>query len=227
MVGIPAFAIFVGTPAVAISDTAVSPVACPDPSTRMPAPAVYVIAILGTVGVAIAFKEVFSISFLFTLYNYLQQFVYPHIAPHIDRWKAEFQAAKERRGEEEGSAAMSEIALTQQGVDKDRNQEGDGSYSDHSDVDLKKGSSSIRPPVHPNMKNGLLIRRRGSSSESSPGNSGDVELDWITGASTATELGSQQQDLRLRKINGSLYEVPLFQPLFEWNFHFSLFSTQV
>ena len=192
----------------------------------MPAPAVYVIAIVGTVGVAIAFKEVLSTPFLFTLLNYtkvIRQFIYPHLAPRIDRWKAEFQAARKRRAE----SAVAEVALTQRGVGKDghQNQEGDDSHSDLSDVGLGKGSSSLRPQVHPYLKNGLLIRRRSGSSETTPSNPGDVELDWIT--STATETASQQQDLRLRKNNGSLNEVPLFHSLFGWSFHFSLFSTQM
>lgn len=114
---------------------------------------------------------------------------------------------------------MAEAALTQQGVDRDGHQIQEGDESDHSDVDLRKGNSSLRPPVqvHPYMKNGLLIRRRGGTTPSNPG---DVELDWITSTSTAAETGSQQQDLRLRKNNGSLNEVPLFQPLFGWNSHF-------
>ena len=114
---------------------------------------------------------------------------------------------------------MAEVALTQQGVDRDGQQNQEGDESDHSDVGLRKGNSSLRPPVHPYMKNGLLIRRRGGSSENTPSNSGDVELDWITSTSTAAETGSLQQDLRLRKNNGSLNEVPLFQPLFGRNFH--------
>jgi hypothetical protein len=89
-----------------------------------------------------------------------------------------------------------EVALTQRGVE-----------ADHSDV----GSS--RPPVHPYLKNGLLIRHRSGSSETTQSNSGDVELNWISSTSTATETGSQQQDLRLRKNNVSLYEVLLFQLL--------------
>ena len=105
---------------------------------------------------------------------------------------------------------MAEVALAQRGVDDDghQDQEGDDSCGDHSDLDLGKGSLGLQPPVHPHLKNGLLIRRRSGSSESTPG---DVELDWI---STATETGSQQQDLRLRKNNRSLNKVPLSQPLF-------------
>ena len=99
------------------------------------------------------------------------------------------------------------MALTQRGFDKD-GQEGDD--SNHSDVDLGKGSSSLRSPTHPYMKNGLLIPRRSGSSETTPNKPGDVELDWITSTSTATETGSQQQDLRLRKNSRSLNEVPLF-----------------
>ena len=107
---------------------------------------------------------------------------------------------------------MAEVALNQRGVDKDEDYD---SYSDHSDVGLGKGSSPLRPQVHPYLKNGLLIRRRSGNSETTPG---DVELDWITSTSTATETGAQQQDLRLRKNNSSLNEVPLFQILFGWNF---------
>ena len=86
---------------------------------------------------------------------------------------------------------MSEVALTQRSVDND------GSHSDHSDA----------PSVHPHLKDGLLIRRRSGSSETTPSNPGDVELDWITSTSTATEKGSHQQGLRLRKSVVSLNEV--------------------
>ncbi|PPQ65744.1 hypothetical protein CVT24_011777 [Panaeolus cyanescens] len=51
----------------------------------MPAPVVYVFAIIGTVAAGIAFKE-----FVFD----------PHIAPAIERWKAEYDANRRRRREE-------------------------------------------------------------------------------------------------------------------------------
>lgn len=78
----------------------------------------------------------------------------------------------------------------------------------------------LRQPAQPYLKNlnGLLIRRPSGSSETTPG---DVELNWITSTSNATKTAFQQQDLRLRKNNVSLNEVPLFQLLFGWNFHLS------
>ena len=97
---------------------------------------------------------------------------------------------------------MPEVPLTRRGVDKDGRQidQIDERQSDHSG----KGSPSLRPSVNPYLKNGLLIRRRSDS------NPGDVELNWITSTSTATETGSQQHDLRLRKKIVPLNEVPLF-----------------
>lgn len=103
---------------------------------------------------------------------------------------------------------IAEVALTRQGVDKDGHKNQEDYDSDHSDEGFGKGSSSLRPPA-PYMKNGLLNRRR---SETTPG---DVELDWITSTSIADETGSQQQNLRFRKNNGSFNEVPFFhQPYF-------------
>ncbi|KDR84433.1 hypothetical protein GALMADRAFT_20835, partial [Galerina marginata CBS 339.88] len=64
----------------------------------MPAPAVYIIAVVGTVGAVLAFKE----------------FVYePHIAPAIGRWKLEFQAARRRRTEAAMHRAESELLMSQ------------------------------------------------------------------------------------------------------------------
>ncbi|TFK33198.1 hypothetical protein BDQ12DRAFT_769180 [Crucibulum laeve] len=58
----------------------------------MPAPAVYVLAVVGAVGAAFAFKE----------------FVYePHIAPRVERWAAEFVAKREaQRRQREGPIAV-------------------------------------------------------------------------------------------------------------------------
>lgn len=159
----------------------------------MPAPAVYVIAIVGTVGVAIAFKEVSSNSLLLIsiirLTKVIQQFIYPHIAPRIDRWKAEFEASKKRRAEAERSAVMAAVAFIH-GAGNDDYQNGEGSDSD---------SDHSRAPAHPYMKNGLLIRRRNGRSKIISSNPGDVELDWIAGVSTATETGSQHPDLPPRQ----------------------------
>ena len=102
---------------------------------------------------------------------------------------------------------MPEVALTERGVDDD-------SHSDQSDVALGKRRPSLRTSVHPYLKNGLLIPRRSGSSETTPSNPGDVELNWIASTSTATETGFQQQDLRLRKNIVSSNEVPHLQPLF-------------
>jgi len=89
--------------------------------------------------------------------------------------------------------------------------EEDDEDTHHSDVGSGKGTST---PVQPYMKNGLLIRRRGDRPEVTPGRKpGDIELDdWITGTSTATDM-TQQSDLRSRKNNGPLKEVPCFHSL--------------
>ena len=101
---------------------------------------------------------------------------------------------------------MSEVALLQRGKGKDRNSDDDDSDDDQSDEGFRKGTTTLRAPIQPYMKNGLLIRRR---SQASPTKSGDVELDdWITGASD-----SQQSDLRNRKNIGSSNEVPFFSVL--------------
>ncbi|KAF8807316.1 hypothetical protein BYT27DRAFT_6563978 [Phlegmacium glaucopus] len=152
----------------------------------MPAPAIYVLAFLGTVGAAIVFKE----------------FVYePHIAPHIDRWIAEYQAARRR----ERNAMMDEVALVQRGAVKGSPEEDDHN-SDHPDVGLGKGPPTLQAPFQPYMKNGLLIRRRNDHSETTPGKPGHVELDdWITGRSTGTET-AHQSDLQSRKNNSFLNE---------------------
>jgi hypothetical protein len=116
-----------------------------------------------------------------------------------------------KRRVEAKRSAVSEVPRTQRGVDKDGRQI-DDTQCDHSG----KASPSLRPSVHPYLKNGLLISRQSHGSETAPCNPGDVELNWIRSTSTATETGSQQQDLRLRKNVVSLNQVPLFQPLFAW-----------
>ena len=119
---------------------------------------------------------------------------------------------------------MAEVALIQRGRGKYQHQDlEDDSDSDQSDAGVGK------VPVQPCMKNGLLIRRRIKHSETIPGQPGDVELDdWITGTSPATNKGSQQSDLRLRKNNVSLNEVySSFNAYFDGILTVTLFWTYI
>ena len=120
---------------------------------------------------------------------------------------------------------MTEVPLIERGTRTDGHQniEINDSNSDHSDVDMGKGTSTLGGSAHPSMKNGLLIRRPSGQSETILNKPGDVELDWTTGMSTATESGSEQPDLRLRKNTGS--EVPFFQ-CFDLNGIFILLYSQ-
>ncbi|KAJ3720793.1 hypothetical protein DFJ43DRAFT_713197 [Lentinula guzmanii] len=74
----------------------------------MPAPAVYVIAVLGTVAVGFAFKE----------------FVYdPHIAPKVAQWRHDYTSRKEARRRRRMPVAVSVS------VDHDPNSESDDDSS--------------------------------------------------------------------------------------------------
>ncbi|KAF8967494.1 hypothetical protein BDZ97DRAFT_1755920 [Flammula alnicola] len=127
----------------------------------MPAPAIYVLAIVGTVGAVIAFKE----------------FVYePHIAPAIDRWKAEYQAARHRRRMAAIHQAQAEVQMTQTQKKEpkprasDKFSDEDNSDDDDDDSGHGKGSSTASSKF---MKGGLLLRRP----EWDVQNQRDVELD--------------------------------------------------
>lgn len=164
----------------------------------MPAPAIYVIAIVGTIGAAIAFKE----------------FVYePHIVPAIDRWKAEYQAARRRRQEAELYAAQVEVQMTQ----TQTRGSGKVSNDERSDDDDEPSSSGSGKPMDGKfMTGGLLLRR---SEYNSPQKGGDVELDNLV----AREVSEWRNDnsiqvLRQRKnlpehaMDESIHAIP-YSPL--------------
>ncbi|KAH9482160.1 hypothetical protein JR316_0004255 [Psilocybe cubensis] len=140
----------------------------------MPAPVVYVLAIVGTVGAVLAFKE----------------FVYePHISPAIDRWKLEYQAARRRR--EAANASEGDLLMSQtdgRRPDAGRNFDEDGDSDDDKPLaELGKGSSRF-------LKGGLLLRRQVPESQ------GDVELEDLV----AREVSEWRNDdagrvLRQRK----------------------------
>ncbi|PPQ92763.1 hypothetical protein CVT25_003872 [Psilocybe cyanescens] len=117
----------------------------------MPAPAVYIIAIVGTVGAVLAFKE----------------FVYePHIAPAIDKWKLEYQAARRRReaaNASEGDLLMSQTETRKPDIGRSSD-DADDSDDDKPLAEVGKGSNRF-------LKGGLLLRRQVPESQ------GDVELE--------------------------------------------------
>ncbi|KAF4619764.1 hypothetical protein D9613_004738 [Agrocybe pediades] len=119
----------------------------------MPAPAVYVLAILGTVGAALVFKE----------------FVYePHIAPAIDRWKVEYQAARRRRQAQAAAMHRSETDLLmseRDGSSSSRREAHNDDNDDYISDDDKPLATSSKL-----LKDGLLLRRQASYQDS-------VELD--------------------------------------------------
>ncbi|KAF5322314.1 hypothetical protein D9619_000140 [Psilocybe cf. subviscida] len=113
----------------------------------MPAPAVYVLAVLGTVGAAFVFKE----------------FVYePHIAPAIDRWRAEYQATRRRREQESLHEAQSVVQMSERGSRRSKDNTSDDDSSDDENHMWNAGSSSSKL-----SKDGLLTRRE----------THDIELD--------------------------------------------------
>jgi hypothetical protein len=76
----------------------------------MPAPAVYILAVVGTIAAGVAFKEV-NINLILSRSHdsYLAfQFVYePHIAPKIEQWAEEFLANRQaRRRQRSGAIAV-------------------------------------------------------------------------------------------------------------------------
>ncbi|KAF8178039.1 hypothetical protein BJ912DRAFT_671819 [Pholiota molesta] len=128
----------------------------------MPAPAVYVLAIVGTVGAVLAFKE----------------FVYePHIAPAIDRWKLEYRTARDarrRRLAMEVSQDGSDSDLLMSETRKKPNGKPSDKYSDDDDSDDEAhGKGATTGTSHSFMKGGLLIRRSTLVAKSQV----DVELD--------------------------------------------------
>ncbi|KAF8165929.1 hypothetical protein B0H34DRAFT_256111 [Crassisporium funariophilum] len=131
----------------------------------MPAPAVYILAVLGTVGAAYAFKE----------------FVYePHIAPHIDRWKFEYMAARRRREEGENRVVEAEVAMVMVGGRASRGftTRGDRKsrvkLSDDESSDGDEGSAS-GTGTEARMKGGLLLRHSLQKQSTGPSNLGGVK----------------------------------------------------
>ena len=94
----------------------------------MPAPAVYILAIVGTIAAGLAFKEVspvIMLSKVSRLYcNILAQFVYePHIAPKIEQWAEDFVAKRQARRRQRASAipvAASQHNLTDENISRRR-----------------------------------------------------------------------------------------------------------
>lgn len=145
----------------------------------MPAPAVYVLAIVGTVGAVLAFKEVRAESNLAIPRLTPRQFVYePHIAPTIDRWKLEYRTARDarrRRQAMEVSQDGSDSDLLMSETRKKSNGRPSDKYSDDDDSDEEapgKGSATTGTS-HSFMRGGLLIRRSTLVANSQV----DVELD--------------------------------------------------
>ncbi|KAF8887239.1 hypothetical protein CPB84DRAFT_1523375 [Gymnopilus junonius] len=115
----------------------------------MPAPAVYVLAVVGTVSAVLAFKE----------------FVYePHIAPAIDRWYIEYQAARMRRQRQAAvvSAAPEDDVPMSQTTKDDRKTRKPKSRSGakYSDTDTSSDDEASTSGVDGNRltKDGLLRR---------------------------------------------------------------------
>ncbi|CAA7259418.1 unnamed protein product [Cyclocybe aegerita] len=122
----------------------------------MPAPAVYVLAILGTVGAVFAFKE----------------FVYePHIVPALERWKAEYDARREARRRR---GAPIEVPMSER-----RHSETNDSPNDEDDSGNSASASGPSTWRSEFMRNGLL-RRRGASAQPPVHATGrDVELESL------------------------------------------------
>ena len=108
----------------------------------------------------------------------------PHIAPAIDRWRAEFQAARRRREQEGLQEAHAVVQMSERRPRRSKDKFSDDDSSDDENHMWNAGSSSKL------SKDGLLIRRE----------THDVELDEMV----ATEINewrsaAPEQGLRQRK----------------------------
>lgn len=123
------------------------------------------------------------------------QFVYePHIAPAIDRWKAEYQAAREARRRRQTmnviqDQEMSEAPRRTKGKFHDKYSDDEG--SDNEDYGKRATTSS-----HSFLRDGLLIKRPAMSTK----DNGDVHLENLV-AHEVNEWRNQAtgQVLRHRK----------------------------
>ena len=140
------------------------------------------------------------------------QFVYdPHIVPAIDRWKAEYQAARRRRREEELYATQVEVQMTQTQTRGSRKASNDGSSDDDEPPSLGSG----KPVDGKFATSSLLLRRPGSNS---PQKGEDVELDNLV-AREVSEWRNENslQVLRQRKNISEHAMDGVILPLFYYN----------
>jgi len=91
----------------------------------------------------------------------------PHIAPAIDRWKLEYQAARRRRQAQEAAMHRSETDLLMSQRD------GPSSRREDDDEDISDDDRPLRGLGTKLMKDGLLLRRQ----EQTPSYQDSVELD--------------------------------------------------
>ncbi|KAJ3506031.1 hypothetical protein NLJ89_g7100 [Agrocybe chaxingu] len=125
----------------------------------MPAPAVYVLAVLGTVGAVIAFKE----------------FVYdPHIVPALERWKAEYDARREARRRREAPVEVPMSETARSGANDG------GSFSNDQDDNRNSASASGPSTWRSEFMRSGLLRRRGAGVQPAAHVTGrDVELESL------------------------------------------------
>ncbi|KAG7449339.1 uncharacterized protein BT62DRAFT_678230 [Guyanagaster necrorhizus] len=123
----------------------------------MPAPAVYVLAIVGTVAAGIAFKE----------------FVYePHIAPRLEKWAEEFIAKRKARRKQRESPIAVAASIPSKGKARSKRSDdgGDTDDDDKSTYELEKLIShevhEWRNEVDKSNSSTLRLRRNAASEQS-------------------------------------------------------------
>ncbi|KAK0206644.1 hypothetical protein DFS33DRAFT_1381749 [Desarmillaria ectypa] len=124
---------------------------------NMPAPAVYVLAIIGTVAASIAFKE----------------FVYePHIAPRLEKWAEEFIAKRKARRRQRESLISVPASIPSKGKARSKRSDdgGDTDDDDKSAYELEKLIShevhEWRNEVDKSNSSTLRLRKNAASEQS-------------------------------------------------------------